>query len=38
MKEFRDFKSAHNDDLNMARNFAIPLDYADMSIPDAVSN
>ena len=31
-------KSAYNDDLNMTRNFAIPLDYADMSIPDAVSN
>ena len=31
-------ESAHNDDLNMARNFAIPLDCADMSIPDAVSN
>ena len=31
-------ESAHNDDLNMARNFPIPLDYADMSIPDAVSN
>jgi hypothetical protein len=31
-------ESAHNDDLNMARNFAIPLDYADTSIPDAVSN
>ena len=31
-------ESAHNDDLNMARNFAIPLDYETMSIPDAVSN
>jgi hypothetical protein len=31
-------ESVHNDDLNMSRNFAIPLDYADMSIPDAVSN
>jgi hypothetical protein len=31
-------ESAHNDDLNMARNFAIPLDYADRSIPDAISN
>ena len=36
--KFRDFQSAYNDDLNMSRNFAIPLDYADMSIPDAVSN
>ena len=31
-------ESAYNDELNMTRNFAIPLDYADMSIPDAVSN
>ena len=31
-------ESVYHDDLNMARNFAIPLDYADMSIPDAVSN
>ena len=31
-------ESAHDDDLNMTRNFPMPLDYADMSIPDAVSN
>ena len=31
-------ESVYHDDLNMARNFPIPLDYADMSIPDAVSN
>jgi len=31
-------ESAYNDELNMARNFSTPLDYADMSIPDAVSN
>ena len=31
-------ESVYCDDLNMTRNFAIPLDYADMSIPDAVSN
>jgi len=31
-------ESVYHDDLNMARNFAIPLDYAGMSIPDAVSN
>jgi len=31
-------ESVYHDELNMARNFAIPLDYADMSIPDAVSN
>jgi len=31
-------ESVYHDDLNMARNLATPLDYADMSIPDAVSN
>ena len=31
-------ESAYNDDVHMTRNFAIPLDYVDMSIPDAVSN
>ena len=31
-------ESVYHDDLNMARNFPIPLDYADMSIPDSVSN
>ena len=31
-------ESVYHDDLNMARNFHIPLDYADMSIPDSVSN
>jgi hypothetical protein len=31
-------ESAYNDDLNMARNFAMPLHYAGMAIPDTVSN
>ena len=31
-------ESVYHDDLNMAQNFVIPLDYETMSIPDAVSN
>ncbi len=31
-------ESAHNDDLNMTSNFATPLDYADMTTLDSISN